>query len=244
VAGNAVTCAQVGFPNAQIAFADGAAAINQDGIVGSVSAHAGGGQEANITATGGNTILAVVIKGGPAYNVYTANSGNPAGNHVPPALAAPQGYISPLNGGGNVPAISHWFVCYEGEGPPPPPPTPGSLLVSKVVTNVNPGVTAPTSYSAQITCDDGTNAVRTLPGAGGPALEGPVTNITTGSFCTVVETSTLPAGVSVSYNPVGADGSNNSDGVEVGSGEQVTVTITNDFALVAAAVVAQPTFTG
>lgn len=241
VAGNAVTCAQVGFEGAKIAFADGNASINQDGIVGSVQAHAGGGEEANISATGGNTILAVVIKGGPAYNVYTANSGSPSGNHVPPTEVNPQHYIAPLNGGGNVPQISHWFVCYEGEGPPPSPPAPGSLLVSKVVSNVNPGVTPAANYTVAINCDDGTTATRTLPGAGGPAIEGAVTNITAGSFCTVEETSLLPSGVAVTYSPAGANGP---DGVEVESGTQVTVTVTNDYSLVAAEVVAQPRFTG
>ena len=34
-------------------------------------------------------IDAVVVKGGPAYNVYSTNSGSPAGNHVPPAEDTP-----------------------------------------------------------------------------------------------------------------------------------------------------------
>jgi hypothetical protein len=108
VAGNAVTCAQVGFPASKIAFADNDDPINQDGITGTVSAHPGGGQEANIVTPipAGITIQAVIMKGGPAYNVYSTNSGTPPGNHVPDTEVFQQHYISPLNGGGNVPAVS------------------------------------------------------------------------------------------------------------------------------------------
>jgi hypothetical protein len=54
------------------------------------------------------TIRAVIMKGGPAYNVYDYSSS--------PRLSD-GGLVSPLNGGGNIPVISHYVVCV---GPMPP----------------------------------------------------------------------------------------------------------------------------
>ena len=44
----------------------------------------------------------VVVKGGPAYNVYDVDNSS-----------SWTAMVSPLNGGGNVPDISHWFACYS-----------------------------------------------------------------------------------------------------------------------------------
>ena len=87
--------------------------------------HPGQGEEVDVTITGGPGVVvdAVVVKGGNGHNIYS----NPA--VLPPTLGPPQHYISPFNGGGNVPTISHWFVCYRLTTPP----TPGSLTVAKAV---------------------------------------------------------------------------------------------------------------
>jgi hypothetical protein len=56
--------------------------------------------------------FSVFVKGGPAYNVYS----------YPPNTLDAAGLTnlhSPVNNGGNIAAISHWFVC--GGGTPPPP---------------------------------------------------------------------------------------------------------------------------
>ena len=67
----------------------------------------GKGQEVNVTILGDNVVIdAVVVKGGNGYNVYEDPT------FLPPALQPPQHYISPFNNGGNIPAISHWFLCY------------------------------------------------------------------------------------------------------------------------------------
>lgn len=56
-----------------------------------------------------STILAVIVKGGDAYDVYDYRS-NPRTSDA--------GLTSPYNHGGNIPTISHYVVCY-GPGTPP-----------------------------------------------------------------------------------------------------------------------------
>jgi hypothetical protein len=46
----------------------------------------------------GETIVAVVVKGGPGYNVYQG-------------LTSWTALHSPINVGGQIPVISHWFAC-------------------------------------------------------------------------------------------------------------------------------------
>ena len=53
-------------------------------------------------------VRAVIMKGGPAYNVYDYSSS--------PRLSD-GGLVSPVNGGGNIPQISHYVVCF-GTNPP------------------------------------------------------------------------------------------------------------------------------
>ena len=104
--GNVTTCADVGFPNDTILFVNGANDGADANVSGTVSA---GGTVLNVTNIGGVTIHAIVVKGGNGYNVYSS---------IVPNM------ISPLNNGGQIPAISHWFVCYGPPEPPPPPPPP------------------------------------------------------------------------------------------------------------------------
>ena len=115
---NVVTCSGAGFPltiqmgspsntNASDAFVSGTVATNAGTV------QPGVGQEVNIAIVGPDVVIdAVIVKGGQAHNVYS----DPA--FVPPTLVAPQHYISPFNGGGSVPTISHWFVCYHLTTPP------------------------------------------------------------------------------------------------------------------------------
>jgi hypothetical protein len=128
VAGNVETCAEAGFPSAiRVAGEEGSA--SDANVSGTVKTNAGSvqpgvGTELDVAITGANVVIdAVVVKGGNASNVYT----NPA--VLPPTLPPDQHYISPLNAGGNVPDISHWFVCYHISTPAPN----GSLTVLKAV---------------------------------------------------------------------------------------------------------------
>ena len=121
---------------------------NDGNVAGTVQARPGGGEELSVTITGANVVVdAVVVKGGPAFN------SPPTRPFLPPTLApADQHYISPLNGGGNVPAISHWFVCYHVTEALPT----GTLQVSKAIQVPDgiPVTPLPTSFSALINCDD------------------------------------------------------------------------------------------
>jgi len=264
--GNVVNCAQAGFPGSNTAFANGASGINSNGIIGTTT----GGKEANISTPlpAGIVIQAVVMKGGPAYNVYTATSGDGLANYTPlgvesandDGLASPQHYISPLNGGGNVPTISHWFVCFTGgETPPPPDEEPGNLRLHKVVENPGNIQGLPTEYTVHVTCDDGSEDDVVLPANGDEVLF-PVTKLNT--FCVVLEDtlSGLPSGVTVTvtYDPANAEDNGSNDGVEVpGDGtDSDLVTVKNTFAQepptpagetitpAAEAVQASPAFTG
>jgi hypothetical protein len=118
VEGNVTTCAGIGLPsdvqvgsasstNARDAHVEGTVKSNAG------TTHSGQGQELDVATTGSGVVVdAIVVKGGPAYNLYSDPS------VLPPTLRPDQHYISPFNGGGNVPTISHWFVCYR-LGPPP-----------------------------------------------------------------------------------------------------------------------------
>jgi hypothetical protein len=83
---------------------DGASSSTLAGYRFTVSAN---GQSLSFAPVSGATptsaILVVVVKGGPAYNVY---------NYSGTVRISDGGLISPLNGGGNVPTISHYVVCF------------------------------------------------------------------------------------------------------------------------------------
>jgi|GEM_PF-2064232 len=94
--GNATTCDHVGLDDSQ----------RQDGSITTGSYTA---SPVSYTVTNDRTVTftsvdpsvvidAVVIKGGDNYHVYS------------PYVAD---MVSPLNGGGNVPALSHWYLCYS-----------------------------------------------------------------------------------------------------------------------------------
>jgi len=146
VQGNVTTCAAAGFAASTQAGGHGGSSAADANVAGTVSPNAGTispgqGQELNVTITGTGVVIdALVVKGGPAYNLYS----DPA--VLPPALPPTQHYISPRNGGGNIPAISHWFVRYHTTTPPPA----GSLTVEKVVISPDgvPVTSLPTSFTA------------------------------------------------------------------------------------------------
>jgi hypothetical protein len=230
VGDNVVTCAGAGFPlSIQMGSPDNvsAADANVSGTV-AVNAgpiHTGDGEEVNVTITGAGVVIdAVIVKGGAAYNRYSNAT------VLPPALGAPQHYISPFNGGGTVPTISHWFVCYHLTTPEPV----GTLTVQKAVIapDGRPVSPPPTQFSALVNCNDGNPAhedviVGFARGGGRAGTGTTLTGIPAGTVCTVVELNSgaFPAGTTVSYDPAGAD----DPGVTIGAVEGVVVTIINDF---------------
>jgi len=248
-AANVTTCEGAGFgdstqmPDPTSASSDADANVSAVVSTNSGPVQPGQGQEVDVTIINPLVVVdAVVVKGGNGYNVYEDS------NVLPPALQPLQHYISPLNNGGNVPAISHYFVCYHlGEVP-----LTGSLEISKfVVPPVDGTAVVPTSFDVHVSCDSG-EFDRTI-AVGAPAT---ITGLPDGDICVVEETSVLPVGSAAPlYDPATA----NTDGVEiVAGGTPVTVQITNDFSEVAgetvtkppaevvpaAAVAAAPAFTG
>jgi len=115
---------------------------------------------------------------------------------------------------------------------PPPVQQFGSLSVEKVVmglplTGVPVDGAIPTSFTAHVSCDDGTEQDVTFPITGGAGTPSQIDNIEAGSNCTVVELDTagFPTGSVVSYDPVDVD----TAGTFVDANETTEVTISNNF---------------
>jgi hypothetical protein len=198
-------------------------AAGDPNVSGVVQPHAGGGEELNVTLLDPNVVIdGIVVKGGDGYNLYTESA------VLPPALPSPQGYISPLVGSSNVPAISHWFICYHKTTPLPT----GSLEVTKdiVLPTGIPTTPLPTTYSAVVNCDDGNpdhqNVVVNFGVGGGLMSSPPLTGIPIDTECTVIEQG--GGAPVISYTPLGA----NSPGVTIGEDEGVVVNITNNYSSV------------
>lgn len=90
---NATTCAEIGLPNDTQINGANDGTVTQDGFTLTAD-----GTTASYSSPTGYTVTAVV-KGGDGYTVYSH------GETV--------GLVAPLNGGENIPAISHWFICYH-----------------------------------------------------------------------------------------------------------------------------------
>ncbi|MEU6642213.1 hypothetical protein ABZ863_06645 [Saccharomonospora sp. NPDC046836] len=94
--GNATTCADAGL----------AGTLLEKGVD---FTFVKGGQEDQFvtieTVAAGVTVSGIVVKGGPAYNIYVPGE---RGLAVTPPW---EKLRSPLNRGGNIPVISHWYVC-------------------------------------------------------------------------------------------------------------------------------------
>jgi hypothetical protein len=222
VEANVVRCSEVGFPDS-VQMGSPTNSSNSDGNVsGTVEPNSGPiqpgrGQEVNVAILSANVVIdAVVVKGSNGYNLYVNQA------FLPPTLPPRQHYISPLTDGTNVPQISHWFVCYHFGTPPPP----GALVVDKVVippdgTPIDP---LPPGYQVTVTCDgQPLSPPLTFGPGGGVAL--PITGLPVGTVCTVEETTVLPPGSEVTYEPPDA----NTVGVTILADAAVTVDVVNDF---------------
>jgi hypothetical protein len=120
-AGNVTTCSAAGLPGKTITL---------PGLEDS------SGTQVTITASdvpAGDNIVAVVVKGGPGYNVYQG-------------LTAWTDLHSPLNVGGQIPTISHWFACV----------TSSSTTMTTTTTTTTPGAPATTTGANGGTASGGT----------------------------------------------------------------------------------------
>lgn len=224
--GNVTQCDEIdGVPEDHVQVsglgANGAGDANVEGTVDD-------GKRLNVEITSdgedaGVVIDAVVVKGSDGYNVYQSP-------FVPPEAEPPQNYISPLNNGGNVPDISHWFVCYHIDEPPPPD-RKGDLVVLKEVVHPDgtPVEPLPESYTVTVICTGAgfdEEFILTFGAGGGFPNEGSLTGLPGGVVCTVEENvSGFPEEAEVSYSPPEAA----TTGVTIEEGSVVFVTVTNDF---------------
>lgn len=144
-AGNVTTCAEAGLPGSTVTLP------NLEDATGTY-----------VTITGddipsGDTITAVVVKGGPGYNVYQASD----------LGALPwKNLRSPTNVGGQIPQISHWFACVtkSASGSPGASGTPAPSDSTAPTGASSPGTinsTAPGSTS--VTATPAAAAVHTTP---------------------------------------------------------------------------------
>jgi hypothetical protein len=113
---------------------DGASGTTRDGLKFTVT---DGKYLAFSRVSGDNVVTAVVVKGGEFTYVYDYGAGATSG----------AGLRAPLNGGGNVPTISHYTFCYQ----------PGPPSITKVLTSVK-------------TVDGNTMPVDPAWSAGGPVI--------------------------------------------------------------------------
>lgn len=115
----------------------------------------------------GITITGIVVKGGDGYNVYVPGERGLA--EQPPW----EHLRAPLNGGGKVPAISHWFACGKSTPDTTTTTASGDDGGTKSPEQSTPATDSPT---ASTTTD--TVASTTTPGGAGGAGT-PVTSIST-----------------------------------------------------------------
>jgi hypothetical protein len=124
--GNAVTCADAGLPGTIISVTS-----THDGVY------------LDITAVpAGQTVTGVVVKGGPAYNVY-----------LPGALGALPwlDLHAPLNASGSPAGISHWYVCGTASTTTTTPVTSTTTPVTSTTTPVTSTTTPVTSTTTPVT---------------------------------------------------------------------------------------------
>lgn len=121
----------------------------------------GDGLYLDITAGANVNVLGAVIKGGNDSNLYTGDL---------------QGLHSPLANSGNIPAISHWTICYELEDVP----EPQEIKITKTQ------VGGPeTTFTFEITCDMQVVGTIEIDGSGSKLFQVP----TDAEQCQVVEVS-------------------------------------------------------
>ncbi|HEY3471253.1 MAG TPA: LPXTG cell wall anchor domain-containing protein [Amycolatopsis sp.] len=87
------------------------------------------------------TVTAIVVKGGDGYNIYVP------GEKGLPETPPWKDLISPLNGGKQVPAISHWFVCGAKKDAPPTKTTTATPPTSTVTSKPSTPATSDTSVA-------------------------------------------------------------------------------------------------
>ncbi len=163
VEGNATTCAAVGFSDDTILSGDNADSNSADGITVTGQANK---QYIDVTVDANSNVVldVIVVKGGPNYNVYPGT--------------VRDNLRSPLNGGGNIPAISHWFICYHA-GTVETTTTTTTVVTTTtvpVVTTTVPEVTTTVPETTSTVPGTVPDTVTSLAPAPAPGPDTPTTN--------------------------------------------------------------------
>lgn len=210
---NAVTCAPddkdtISFPGSTQVGA------NNDGD--SADANVSGvadGQFLDVTILNPDVVIdGIIVKGGNAYNVYG------------PEDAPFTDLRAPLVGEGNIPDISHWFICYhlvESD------PETVDVTLDKVTT----GGTAPAAsaeFTFTVVCESGTatSPVTITPG------QDPVVvaeDVTEDDSCTITETNAAGATSTAFQVSGGTVDTTTANSVTFSAGADVAVVATNTY---------------
>jgi len=160
---------------------------------------------------------------GTVCTVVETTTGFPAGTIVtydPPGLDT-DGVTIPAGNVGVTVAIINDFADL-------PLQHAAVAVVKEVVLPVPPGVQLPSQYTVALECTDGTDVTLSLPGTGGPSTPATVP-VAVGSLCGLQEDSTsFPAGWTVTYRVDGGDPMTNVAVFSVESTAEITVTVVND----------------
>lgn len=140
--GNASTCADAGLAGEKVAFWDPDEGQDTEAIE-----FTGGTPDSDtaltITKADGLDVTGIVVKGGDGYNVYEPGE---RGLEADPPW---ENLVAPLKNG-ELPEISHWFVCAEEPETPPSstePPTTTTEPPSSTTTEPPSSTTEPPSSS-------------------------------------------------------------------------------------------------
>ncbi|MFC4000386.1 hypothetical protein ACFS2C_21920 [Prauserella oleivorans] len=117
------------------------------------------------SVTEGVTVTGIVVKGGPDANIYVP------GERGLPEQPVWKKLRSPLNGGGQIPTISHWFVCGEVTPPTTTEPTTTTTEPSEPTISTPPQPTTTTTVpAASTTGESSTTPVTTTSSEAGGAV--------------------------------------------------------------------------
>ena len=162
-------------------------------------------------------ILAIIVKGGNAYNIYGPEDA-PFTNLRAPLVGQDK----------NIPNISHWFICYrldEPEGDPEPE------IVDVTLDKVTTGGTAPaasTEFTFTVDCESGT---KTSPITITPSQDPVVVadDVDEDDSCTITETDDADAASTTFQVTGGTVDTTTANSVTFSAGANVAVVATNTY---------------
>jgi hypothetical protein len=106
--------------------------------------------------------FSIFVKGGPAWNQYDYTAGGSVGGSGPPPLFPNAANLTdlhpPVNNGGNIAGISHWFGC--GSTAPPPAGLDVSFAYADTAHSAPPAGTFPSPFlGATVFCGGTTDGL-------------------------------------------------------------------------------------